>query len=879
MPIPLTHPGVYIQEVSSGVRTITGVATSITAFVDHFAQGPSDGAVQVLSLAEFERLFGGLDPRSEASYAIHQFFQNGGAEAWIARAVSSSTSTADVEIASAIGGSTVLKVSAINPGAWGGANDGLQGLRISIDDPPASLPKRFNLTVALVRSAGGKEQVVTSESFFNLSMDPASPSFVKTLVNDDTSGSKLIRIKTVNGTEPPLATGTLSRDLSGFTGVRAKQGNLLVSLIGEEGRSGTAQLSGQPRTLVEARLQLEQAIQSCRPDDRAFAQARVQIVNEKLRILAGPSLPGARIRFEAEPASIADQLGLTAKAQTLKGLLSTDIAANLPLSAGNVDVTESPGGTTQTLNLAGPMADLNAAAVELQKEIRAATGSDALKKAIVLPLETGSLKQLLVLSGDPAKTLALSKKDSDALFDNLGFAAPDTIEATLSDTLPTTFSIAAGQAVQVSIGADGPFKATFANAAPATDPSAAAAGLQEAIRAANPARRPSFTEARVLVQEESGAGKHLVMMAGGTTAAQVRFAAPDTTTVTDLALDSASANVQSYRLGGGKVGSTAQPTAQKAGTEGVDGDLPGVPELIAAMRMLDDIDLFNILCIPRASMVIEPNALDAIPAAARIKSATLIKAAANYCSDRRAMLLVDPPNDLDSVEEVRNWLNGDGDLRSRNAALYFPRLLIPDPLNDYRLRNVGPSGTMAGLYARTDSDRGVWKAPAGTEASLKNVQQMEVPLNDGQNGVLNPIAINCLRTFPAYGKVCWGARTLDGSDQRASEWKYVPVRRLALFLEESLYRGTQWVVFEPNDEPLWAQIRLNIGAFLQNLFRQGAFQGRSPREAYFVRCDRETTTQNDINLGVVNILVGFAPLKPAEFVVISFQQIAGQIAT
>ncbi len=873
MPIPLTHPGVYIQEVSSGVRTITGVATSITAFVDHFAQGPSDRAVQVLSLAEFERLFGGLDPRSEASYAIHQFFQNGGAEAWISRAVSSTASTAEVEIASATGGPMALVVSAINPGAWGGAKGGLQGLRISIDDPPASLPNRFNLTVALIRSAGGKEQVVTSESFFNLSMDPTSPSFVKTLVNDDTSGSKLIEIKQVNGTKPPLATGTLSGDLSGFTGVSAKQGKLLVT-IGGVG-SGTAQLSGQPKNLLEARLQLEQAIQACRPDDRAFAQARVQIVNNRLRILAGPSLPSHTIRFEAEPTSIADQLGLTAKAQTLQGQLSADIAANLPLSAGRVDVTEA-GGTALTLNLAGSMADLNAAAVELQKQIRSATGSDALKKAIVLPLETGSFKRLLLLSGDPAKTLTLTKKDSDPLVDNLGFAAPTAIEATLSGTLPATFSIAAGQAVQVSIGADGPFKATFANAAPATDPSAAAAGLQQAIRAANPASPLSFTEARVLVQEEAGAEKHLVIMAG-TTAALVSFAAPatDTTTVKELALESASANVQDYRLGGGVVAATAQ----LAGTSGVDGDLPGVGELIAAMRRLDDIDLFNILCIPRASMVSGTNALDVIPAAARNKSATLIKAAANYCSDRRAMLLVDPPNDLDSVEEVRNWLNRDGDLRNRNAALYFPRLWIPDPLNDYRLRNVGPSGTMAGLYARTDSDRGVWKAPAGTEARLNNVQQLEVPLNDGQNGVLNPIAINCLRTFPAYGKVCWGARTLDGSDQRASEWKYVPVRRLALFLEESLYRGTQWVVFEPNDEPLWAQIRLNIGAFLQNMFRQGAFQGRSPREAYFVRCDRETTTQNDINLGVVNILVGFAPLKPAEFVVISFQQIAGQIAT
>ena len=150
-------------------------------------------------------------------------------------------------------------------------------------------------------------------------------------------------------------------------------------------------------------------------------------------------------------------------------------------------------------------------------------------------------------------------------------------------------------------------------------------------------------------------------------------------------------------------------------------------------------------------------------------------------------------------------------------------------------------------------------------------------LTDPENGELNPLGINCLRTFPATGTVVWGARTLQGADRLASEWKYIPVRRTALYIEESLFRGTQWVVFEPNDEPLWAQIRLNVGAFMQNLFRQGAFQGQTPRDAYFVKCDKETTTQNDINLGIVNIVVGFAPLKPAEFVVIKLQQIAGQI--
>jgi len=162
------------------------------------------------------------------------------------------------------------------------------------------------------------------------------------------------------------------------------------------------------------------------------------------------------------------------------------------------------------------------------------------------------------------------------------------------------------------------------------------------------------------------------------------------------------------------------------------------------------------------------------------------------------------------------------------------------------------------------------------DSFVNGVSELKAKLTDGENGILNPLGVNCLRTFPNAGTVVWGARTLQGADSLASEWKYVPVRRTALFLEESLFRGTQWVVFEPNDAPLWAQIRLNVGAFMNNLFRQGAFAGTTPREAFFVKCDAETTTQDDVNLGIVNIVVGFAPLKPAEFVVIRLQQLAGQ---
>jgi phage tail sheath protein FI len=286
---------------------------------------------------------------------------------------------------------------------------------------------------------------------------------------------------------------------------------------------------------------------------------------------------------------------------------------------------------------------------------------------------------------------------------------------------------------------------------------------------------------------------------------------------------------------------------------------------------LDKADLFNILCIP-------PYRNDGDV------DVSVVTAAAQYCEDRRAMLIVDPPSEWDSVDAVignaqatpPTGVAGIG-TRSKNAALFFPRLRQPNPLRDNQVEDFVPCGAVAGVFARIDATRGVWKAPAGLEATLVGVQELSVPLTDPENGRLNPLGVNSLRAMPAAGPVVWGARTLQGDDRLASEWKYIPVRRLALYIEESLYRGTQWVVFEPNDEPLWAQIRLNVGAFMQNLFRQGAFQGRSPREAYFVKCDSETTTQNDINLGIVNIVVGFAPLKPAEFVIIRIQQMAGQV--
>ncbi|MGO1001014.1 phage tail sheath family protein [Lysobacter sp. CA196] len=291
-------------------------------------------------------------------------------------------------------------------------------------------------------------------------------------------------------------------------------------------------------------------------------------------------------------------------------------------------------------------------------------------------------------------------------------------------------------------------------------------------------------------------------------------------------------------------------------------------QLKKGLYALEQSDLFNLLCIPPYKSV-DGVQFDAEP--------IVLSAATAYCERRRAFHVIDPPSGWTSKEAAIAGLDTVADPKSRNAAIFFPRLRQPNLLRDNGIENFAPCGAVAGIFARTDASRGVWKAPAGLDATLVGVPQLSVPLTDAENGELNPLGINCLRAMPASGRVVWGARTLRGADQLADEYKYTPVRRTALFIEESLFRGLKWVVFEPNDEPLWAQIRLNVGAFMHNLFRQGAFQGSSPRDAYFVRCDKDTTTQNDINLGVVNVMVGFAPLKPAEFVVLRIQQIAGQI--
>jgi|SRR5271166_432241 len=286
---------------------------------------------------------------------------------------------------------------------------------------------------------------------------------------------------------------------------------------------------------------------------------------------------------------------------------------------------------------------------------------------------------------------------------------------------------------------------------------------------------------------------------------------------------------------------------------------------------LENADIFNLLCLP-------PDTPTWSSTGAFF--ANVYPLALAYCRKRRAVLLVDPPSDWLTVAAATAGpaglnLTANGDY----GAIYFPMLIEADPLRKGQLNPYPPSGAVAGVIAQTDTSRGVWKAPAGIAAGFVGVQGLSVPMTDDENGELNPLGVNCVRSFPFVGKVVWGARTLRGADALTDDYKYLPIRRLALYIEESLFRGTKWVVFEPNDEPLWSQIRLNVQSFMQNLFTQGAFAGGTPKDAYLVKCDSETTTPYHQSIGVVNIVVGFAPLRPAEFVVLQIEQLAGQTSS
>jgi phage tail sheath protein FI len=775
VPITPTYPGVYIEELPSTVHTIVGVATSVTAFVGYTKRGPANRPTEVFSYGDFERAFGGLDPDCPLTYAVQQFFLNGGSDAWIVR-VAKGAKPASVALGeAAASGHTVLTLTAKSSGVW--ANS----LRINVDRDTLNPDSLFNVTVTEYVTSNGVLVASASESMRNLTMNRFAPTYAVDVINDH---SQLVEAARPTSW-PPVAftTGDAGTSQSGGT------------------------LTGSTATIASGRLTISHN-----------GEAPVEVTG---------------IAAASGVTAIVAALNTAIAASTLGGLV--DATA---VSTSGIVLTDKVTPVTERSSIQVLPASLNDVAPALHLGLaNGGTERDAVAK--FNPFPTGTVGNDLDASLPSPLPAGLSATS------DLKFVATVNVSGTNHATAPLTL-LKQNEAFNTK--------------------EELRAGLQTALQAAaaaNPDIQAELAGTTVAI-----ADNRLVVSAGGRADTSIALSKPTGDATADRIGFPGSGTVPVPNVAAYSPASGGPRLAQMAGANGSDGAPATATEIIGdddkaeGIYALKHVDLFNLLVLPDD---------------AAANSQTVVSTAMSYCENRRAFLIVDLPTAITTREAAQDWISDPATPKSANSAAYFPRLMVPDPMQGYRARPMGSAGIVAGLYARIDSSRGVWKAPAGTEATLRGPTGVSVPLNDLEQGTLNPLGLNATRALPVYGNVVWGARTLNGADQLGSQWKYIPVRRLALYIEESLFRGTKWAVFEPNDEPLWAQIRLSVGSFMHNLFRQHAFEGSAPRQAYLVKCDSETTTQADIDLGIVNIIVGFAPLKPAEFVVIQITQLAGQL--
>ncbi len=801
MPISPTYPGVYVQEIPSGVRTITSVATSIAAFLGRTTKGPINKAVRILSLADYERKFGEPFSKNSLAQSVQQFFSNGGTDCYVVR-LARGAKFASVTLESLVDTQEVLDVTAKAQGLW--ANT----VRIEIDYNTPNPDETFNMTV--IQEEGGA--AVRTENYTNLSMDFSSPRFAPSFV---TQSSELIKVElSTTGLGDP-ADGGSPYNLQTFDGVSF-------------GRRPLGATGPNVQTTLNNLI--------------AANQSKFQIsVN-------GGTYVTVDLATDPIPSAVGNIPNVIA------GMINAKLAEVSPVETVTCSIDDP--GIGRMLVITSASGDLSSVRVK-----RAASGD--ISAALMLGVDQGGIEQVRWSNFRPAPTATMAR-----LGDPPTTAGDMTVADGVAGLAQTAITqiVVDGETIALNT-VDFDLETNSGNlwhrnAAGNSAVTGDNDGVREKLRIMANAINANVN----LAHKAEVWGYHLAIIPkDGTINKQV-------TAATGVAAfdNGFTENVRQYSLG--EAGSGIYSTG---GVGGEDGDFPEFAEYIGnesdqtGFHAMDPVDLFNLMILPQDDEVDESVML------------SLWGPASTYCESRRAFLLVDPPASWTDSGSGRPDVVGNtsliNDLRASivkdYAAVFYPRLVYSD---GGVTKTIPPAGAIAGLMARTDANRGVWKAPAGIEAGIRNILGLNVELTDAENGVLNKKGVNCIRVFP-NGIINWGARTLDGDDDFGSEWKYIPVRRLALNIEESLYRGTRWVVFEPNDEPLWAKIRLNVGAFMMSLFRQGAFQGTGPKEAFFVKCDKDTTTQDDINKGIVNIRVGFAPLKPAEFVIITIQQMAGEL--
>jgi len=792
----VSYPGVYVQEVPSGVRTINTVGTATALFLGRIKEGVLNKPIRCFSYTEFVKNFSEDTSVGDMSRYVKLFFLNGGSDCYAMR-LANGAQQASVVLQSH-DGTARLKFTAKQAGKTG------EQIRIAVTYGGRQPEVTFNLEIfCWEKGPSGKKIQKDFEQWKGLSMDPNSPTYVVDFITQE---SRLVNCTAegvhTSGNGFCISGRPVSFDNADPVNRRAAwealAGNFSLSTNGS--RYSTVQLGTIDFTAIDTtslatvQADLQSAIASRINEATAIPLGEITV-----EILNGPTPPGA-----AAPHNQSDLLKITLQSQNvfIRPAAGSDMAVRLMLGAeqGGLEV--------------GAFAHLR-------------------------PVPNGIS---LNVSGD-----------GGGVFTSLLALQQSDVDRVLLPELQNDGSLASTE-VSVNLETSG------AAADPwYVDKDGGSGGLAEKLGLIRDAidKQHRASPAKFFWTARLWGNRLAILPTARDDNYLASFSTGATVDIATAITNSISASSCYY-----SVGSSGTAGFQTAGDSGDDGAGPQASDYDAAYPVIErEVDLFNLMILPPDKE--NPGLVEQLWGNASV-----------FCQQQRAFLLMDAPPSWNSAQIATNHIaSARTGLAKDYSAIYFPRIVVNENGREIR---IGPSGAMAGLMARIDSARGVWKAPAGTEADLRGIKGLEQTFSDSENGALNPRAINTLRVFP-NGIVSWGARTMDGDDDFASEWKYIPVRRLALMMEESLYRGLKWVVFEPNDEPLWAQIRLNVGAFMHNLFRQGAFQGQKPGDAYFVKCDGETTTQNDINLGMVNIWIGFAPLKPAEFVILYLQQMAGQV--
>ncbi len=896
MPLTPTYPGVYVEELPSSVHTITGASTSNTAFIDFFERGPVKKAVRITSYTDFVRYFGGLDARSEASYGIMQYYLNGGSTGYVIRVVPKTAAVAAVELQKA----NLVIPSSVDLSAGGQARfsattEDCVTFSLLKSDGSAAIPDSDGVIDSKTGQYTAPRSIAADKT---VSVKATCAGNCGKPVANATISLKAAKIRSVTPAQSTAGPGQTIQ--VSVTTVGLADTRISWSCVG----GGTIDRNGlytAPNPIAAAGDVTITATSMVVPTVTATAKVSLDpkgaVVPDSASVDEGKSVwLSAFMEAAADKGTIVSyewflgtvSLGktpvnrfclytlrdevktVTANGANGKAMLSltckatTDgvaVPAATPAAAPAPFTTDATPAATVTVNLTGAVSvsPRPSSLKLLAKQQFSATTVGVSDNTIVW-----------TISGDKGSASSWGTLDSASGL----YQAPD-----IMPPVGTNITITATN----QDGSGVPGTVTFTITAPSSR-----------LRVSASSEGAWGNQLRVVVLKGPKNSKDYIfglqvdeLAADGITVVNSESYGTLSTRPADtnycvsvLAESSSLIRMEDfgepYDLPFFAPAATATSFMPLSG--GTDGAWDGSEFTNALVEMVTDEssplsylapDFFNILCIPAAAEM-DPGAMGAVYAAAGV-----------YCAVKRAFLIVDIP----SSEKVRtpqlmaDWLDNNLQFYNKDcSAVYYPRLQLADPLNNYRLREVGSSGTLAGVYAATDAARGIWKAPAGTQAVVSGATPAYV-MKDADNGLLNPRGINAIRSFPVYGVLSWGARTLRGADALADQWKYIPVRRVAQYIENSLFTGLTWAVFEPNDTPLWGAIVANVTAFMNDLFRQGAFQGSSPTEAYFVRCDKTTTTQFDIDRGRVNVVVGFAPLKPAEFVIVQIQQIAGQTAS